>query len=95
MIVVRRLIWYPVNVAHIARHEVVPEEVEAVCHGDPLVQVGKSGRFLVIGLTQDGRMLTVVLDPEPVPGLYYPVTARPASLRERRIYTQERGGERK
>ncbi len=49
MIVVRRLSWDPGNVAHIARHAVVPEEVEAVCHGRPLVQVGKSGRFLVIG----------------------------------------------
>ena len=93
MIFVRRLIWDPWNVAHIARHQVTPEEVEQVCHGDPLVQVGKVGRTLAFGPTHSGRMLTVVLDSEPAEGFYYPVTARPASRRERAIYTLERGGE--
>ncbi len=43
MLAVRRLIWGPGNVAHIARHAVTPEEVEEVCHGAPVVQVGKKG----------------------------------------------------
>lgn len=93
MIVVRRLVWDPGNVAPIARHDVIPEEVEEVCHGDPVVQVGKLGRFLIFGSTKAGRILTVVLDPEPEMGTYYPVTARPASRRERDLYTRERGGE--
>lgn len=97
MIVVRRLIWDDWNVPHIARHDVSPREVIEVCHGDPVVQEGKKGRSLVFGPTQAGRMLTVVLDAEPEqgPGVYYPVTARPASRRERAIYTEEKGGETK
>lgn len=96
MFVVRRLVWDPGNVAHIARHEVTPEEVEEVCHGEPVVQVGKKGRSLVFGPTLSGRMLTVVLDPESSEeGVYYPVTARPTSRRERTIYASERGGETK
>ena len=79
MLVVRRLIWDPWNVAHIARHQVTPDEVEEVCHGDPIVQVGKQGRSLVFGPTQAGRMLAIVLDPETGEGVYYPETARPAS----------------
>ena len=61
--------------------------MEEVCHGEPVVQVGKKGRSLVFGPTLSGRMLTVVLDPESSEeGLYYPVTARPATRRERAIY---------
>ncbi|MBI2303641.1 MAG: BrnT family toxin [Chloroflexi bacterium] len=94
MLVIHRLIWDPCNVAHIARHGVTPEEVEEVCHGEPVVQVGKKGRSLVFGPTLSGRILTVVLDAESSPGgVYYPVTARPSSRRERAIYANERGGE--
>ena len=94
MLVIRRLIWDPWNVAHIARHEVTPEEAEEVCHGKPLVQVGKQGRLLVFGPTLSGRMLTVVLDPESADeGIYYPVTARPSSRRERAIHASGTGDE--
>ncbi len=94
MLVIRRLVWDPWNVAHIARHGVTPEEVEEVCHGEPVVQVGKKGRSLVFGPTLSSRMLTVVLDSESLPrGMYYPVTARPCSRREQAIYASERGGE--
>jgi hypothetical protein len=34
MIFIRRLVWDSWNVAHIARHEVTPDEVEEVCHGE-------------------------------------------------------------
>jgi len=92
MLFIRRLIWDAWNVAHIAHHQVTPEEVEEVCHGDPVVQKGKKGRVLVFGPTGSRRMLTIVLDPEDGPGVYDPVTARPASRRERAIYTSEKGG---
>lgn len=93
MLIVRRLIWDSWNVEHIAHHGVLPEEVEHVCHSDPLVQAGKKGRLLVFSPTRDGRMLAVVLDPEAEAGVYYPVTARPASRGERAMYAKERGGE--
>jgi len=92
IVYVRRLIWDAWNEAHIARHQVTREEVEEVCQARPIVQEGYGGRSLVIGPTRSGRMLTIVLDPEGE-GIYYPVTARPASRRERAIYEPGGGGE--
>jgi uncharacterized DUF497 family protein len=93
MLSITRLIWDEGTVAHIARHAVTPDEVEQVCRGEHLVRQGHSGRLLVIGPTEAGRILAVVIDPEPTPGHYYPVTARPADRQERRRYAQEKGGE--
>lgn len=93
MVTIRRLIWDPWNVAHIARHGVTPEEVEEACHaGDPYTDQGKQGRIRLLGLTVSGRMLAVILDPESEQGAYYPVTARAASRKERRLYRQQKGG---
>ena len=92
MLTIRRLIWDSLNVAHIARHDVTPEEVEAVCHRDPLVQQGHTGRTVVVGPSSSGRMLEVVLDPEGS-GVYYVVTAHPASRKDRALYAKEKGGE--
>lgn len=89
MITLRRLIWDDFNVDHIAKHDVLPAEVEAVCHGAFLLLEGKQGRLLVIGETNAGRMLTIVLAPgNPEQGVYYPVTARPASQKERRLFLE-------
>ena len=89
---IRRLRWDTWNAAHIARHDVTQGEAEEVCYGAPVVQEGKKGRLLVFGPSQTGRMLTVVLDAED-DGVYYVVTARPASRKERMIYAHEKGGE--
>jgi uncharacterized DUF497 family protein len=60
----------------------------------PIVRQAYHGRLMVIGPAQDGRMLAVVLDPEPSEtGVYYPITARPASRKERRAYQEGRRGE--
>lgn len=92
MIFVRRLVWDAWNVAHMARHAVIPEEVEQVCHGDFIVRQAKKGRLMVTGATQAGRVLAVILDPEDDEDVYYPVTARPADRKERQIYRQRKGG---
>lgn len=91
MLFVRRLIWDTWNIAHIARHDVIPEEVEEVCHGQPMTSQTYKGRLRVVGPTRNGRMLTVILAPTEQPGVYYPVTARPADRKERRHYEQQRG----
>ena len=92
MIFVRRLLWDAWNVPHIARHCVIPEEVEEACHGDPYTDEGKKVRVRLVGPTRSGRMLAVILDPEQEEGVYYPVTARPASRKERRLYREQKGG---
>jgi uncharacterized DUF497 family protein len=91
MLFVRRLIWDSWNIAHIARHNVIPDEVEEVCHGQPMTSQTYKGRLRVVGPTHSRRMLTVILAPTEKSGVYYPVTARPADRKERRGYNQQRG----
>lgn len=93
MVRVRRLVWDAWNIAHITRHDVTPEEVEDVCHTDALVQEGKKGRLLIIGLSKVGKMLTVIVDPEAQENVYYVTTARSTSKKERRLYTAKKGSE--
>ena len=93
MIKIERLIWDDWNVTHIARHNVVPEEVEEVCHSDFLLLQGKQGRLLAISPISNGKMLTVVLNPQEEEGVYYPVTARPAAKKERSMYRAQKGGD--
>ncbi|MEX2160268.1 MAG: BrnT family toxin [Dehalococcoidia bacterium] len=89
---VRRLTWDAWNVSHILRHGVSPDEVEEVCNGQHVVRETYQRRLILIGPTLARRMLSVVLEPEAGQGdAYYPVTARPASRRERRIYRDEKG----
>ncbi len=89
MIIIPRLVWDSWNVAHIARHHVVPQEVDEVCHSDPVARAAKKGRLLIIGPTLRKRMLAVVLDKEK--DGYYVETARPADRKERWIYRHEKG----
>lgn len=90
MVEVRRLVWDPWNIGHIQRHRVTPREVEEACHGDPLVQQSREGRLALVGPTGAGRMLTVILD-LLIDGSHYVVTARPASRKERALYSREKG----
>jgi hypothetical protein len=90
---IHKLVWDSWNIAHIARHSVVPEEVEQVCHIDPVVQKGKKGRLLVFGPTETGRILAVILDQEEEKGAYYPVTAYKASKKLEKVYLNHKGGD--
>jgi uncharacterized DUF497 family protein len=91
MVTVNRLVWDSFNVPHVARHKVTPEEVEEVCQGDAVDLQSYRGRIILIGPSRAGRMLAVVLDPRGH-GVYCPVTARPASRKERRYYHEQKGG---
>jgi hypothetical protein len=62
MLTIRRLIWDAWNVAHIARHHVIPEEVEEVCHGQPVTSQTSKGR-LMPWVDAPNRMLTVIPGP--------------------------------
>jgi uncharacterized DUF497 family protein len=88
---VEQLNWDDWNREHIARHGVTIDEVEAVIRGETLVQATYKQRFLVLGATQAGRMLAVVIGPVPGQhGAFYTFTARPASRAERRLYQHAR-----
>ncbi len=95
MIDLRRLVWDDWNQTHIARHGVTREEVEAVCHDDPIVyRESYKGRLVLLGVTPTRRVLAVVLGPVPnaPAGTNYPFTARPADRTERRDYHRAKGG---
>ena len=77
--------WDAWKVPHIARLQVAPTEVEEVCHGTPMFSDTYLERLRVLGPTNTGRMLTVILAHEG-DLIYYVITARRASRRERRRY---------
>jgi len=91
---VHRLVWDSWNIAHIAKHNVTQEQVEQVCHIDPVVQKGKNNRLLVFGPTKEDKILVVILDKEKE-GVYYPITAYKASSKLVKIYLNQKGGEAK
>ena len=82
-----RLIWDPWNVRHIERHGVTLREVEEVCAGTFTPSQSYAGRILLVGSTNESRILAIVVEPQSS-GVYYVVTARPASRRERRRYQE-------
>ena len=82
-LIVRRLHWDRENEARVAEHRVTPAEVEALCQGEPVALRSAVDRLIVIGSTQAGRDLTVVLAPLAA-DTYEVITARPATRRERR-----------
>ncbi|MDO8638762.1 MAG: BrnT family toxin [Candidatus Daviesbacteria bacterium] len=86
--IIRRLIWDEWNIEHIARHNVEPEEVEEVCKSKNLFNKWKNKTYRVIGQTEDGRYLTIFLAPR-IGQSYYPVTARDATERERKVFRRK------
>jgi uncharacterized protein len=90
-----RFEWDDGNVEHIARHLILPEEVEEVLANAPvdlgayirngeerLNHIGRTnaGRFLVVVTTQRGTFARVV-------------TAYPANQELRTLYAEERGAD--
>jgi uncharacterized DUF497 family protein len=86
---IERIIWPEDRIAHIARHDVTPEEVEEACFGDPLVlrakAEGNNPVYYVLGQTDAGRYLFCVVIRFP-DGNGYPVTAREMTAKEKRRY---------
>ena len=81
--IIKKLIWDEWNIEHIARHSVEPEEVEEVCKSKNLFTKARSGLYRMVGQSDDGRYLTILLAPR-VGGSFYPVTARDSDKKEKR-----------
>lgn len=95
VLIVRKLIWNAWNISHIVRHHVDSDEVETICHGDPLVLRGQQkNRLVLIGLTDEERILAVILESKGR-GTYYPITAYPADKKDIALYNRlkNKGGE--
>lgn len=78
---INKLIWDDWNRNHIAKHDIILEEVEEVCNGNFVAIESYRKRILIKGKTQKGRNLAIVLSPEDRNlktygvGIYYPITA--------------------
>lgn len=89
-ITITQLIWDDWNIEHIARHDVVPEEVErSLSDPDALFLKAKEGRVMVLGRTEK-RLLTIVLNAQETNGVYYVITARDMSKKERALYRAQK-----
>ena len=88
---IRKLIWPADRIDHVARHDIIPEEVEEVCLGEPLVLRAKSEGanpvYNVLGQTESGRYLCCVVIRFP-DGNGYPITARPMDEKEKRRFKE-------
>lgn len=84
--------WTQSIIDHVQKHGVTPEEVEEVIYeGKPFVRrgpgSGRSRRYYVLGQTQAGRYLQIVLG--RVSGMTFKViTARNMKGDERRLYNK-------
>lgn len=81
---------------HIAKHGVKPYEAREVTESNYTYIEGRQGRWLLIGKTKKGRLLTVIVGPREKRGVYGLVTARPASKEEKSFYKEfvlQQGGE--
>ena len=95
VILILRLAWDARNIWHISRHHIIPEEVEEVCHQNPIVQRGiVRNRLILLGMTFNNRLLNVILENRGK-GTYYPITAYDASQQDRALYQRLRGGDKK
>ena len=72
--------------AHIARHKVTVDEVIEVLTGLYVSIADREQRWLVIGETESGRFLTIVLGEGKEQHTYGLVTARLARREERSLY---------
>lgn len=88
MIKVKGLNWNQQREEHILRHKVSPDEVEEVVFGKHYDVKTKQGRYRLIGQTENGRYLVIVLEPSDY-GWFDPVTARDATKNERKLYLKK------
>ena len=93
---IRDLRWQDDRAGHIARHQVVPTEVEEAVLGDQRALLERAGAarrdpsqtvYVVLGRTAAGRYLAVALIDEGR-GVGFPLTARDMNRVERRRYSR-------
>jgi uncharacterized DUF497 family protein len=89
------LLFTQTTIDKLAAHGITPEEVRQVNDGDRIVirnpRPRVEGSVLMIGPTHGGRVLTVVLNPEPLdPDAWHIRTGWEASIAQIRRYHRDR-----
>lgn len=81
--------WTEDSEAHIAHHGIQPSEVEQVLYGRPRLRTaGRHGTALVLGTSNEGRHLLVVVS-EAADGRDFVVTARDMTDSEKRLFREK------
>ncbi len=82
---VRKLIWDTWNIAHIARRQITPEDIDwllAGIHCRPRFDRSRNRTLAVWGKDKRDPYLLLILAERGL-GVYYPVTSRPMTSREK------------
>ena len=77
--------WDDANIEHLLKHSVVSDEVEESCVNKPYIRKTAGGRYLVYGVTDDGRYLFIV-GTNKGRGVFRTITARDMTGREKSLY---------
>ncbi len=85
MVYFKDLLWNDWNIEHVARHGVNRDEVRAAVDDAPFMTRGRDDTYQLVGQTDAGRYLFVVLASRGV-RVYYVVSAREATRSEQRTY---------
>lgn len=89
MIKVKKLVWDKWNIEHIKKHQVSKAEVKLAVQNIIIELETHSNRLLIAGRCNK-RLITVILVEQTETNVYYPVTARDSSKKERqKIYESE------
>ena len=83
-----KLVWDEWNIQHIAKHNVIPKEVEEALHKKFIVKESYRSRLSLVGKTEAGRIITIIVH-EDQKNIYYVVTARDADELETKDYEKE------
>lgn len=85
---IKELIWDEWNVGHIKKHDVSVTEVEESCCQPVKSFRSYQNRLIILGKTKNNRLITVILIKKDK-GIYYVVTARDMSRKERRLINEQ------
>lgn len=86
---IRDLDWDVENIEHIAAHHIEPDEVENVCYGRSLIKRAGENKHTVLGQTQEGCYLFVVVAHKGK-GIFRVITARDMTAAERRRFQRQK-----
>lgn len=83
------MVWDGYNTSHIKKHNVTVDEAEEAIKNFTGHKIAKKGRYIAMGRSGK-RLISLVVRKEGA-GVYYPVTARDSSKKERKdIYEKEK-----
>lgn len=82
--------WDESNIEHILKHNVIPVEVEDTCINKPYVRKTFDKRYLVYGITDNGRYLFIV-GINKGRGVFRTITARDMTDREKFLHKRRLG----